>query len=70
MQNAGSSYRITVRGRVTERLACAFDGVRVEPGQDTTTLVGTLRDQAQLYGLLNRIRDFGLELVEVEEVRT
>lgn len=62
-------YRVTVRGRVTERLASAFDGMSVEPGIGTTMLVGMLRDQAQLYGLLNRIRDFGLELVEVEEVR-
>jgi hypothetical protein len=62
-------YRITIRGKVGERLASAFDGMRVEPGQGMTTLVGALRDQAELYGLLNRIRDFGLELVEVEEVR-
>ena len=61
-------YRITVRGNLTERLASAFDGVRVEAGPGTTALVGTIQDQAELYGLLNRLRDFGLDLVRVEEV--
>jgi hypothetical protein len=63
-----SRYRVTVRGRVTERLASAFDDMRVEPGEGTTVLVGDVQDQAALYGLLNRLRDFGLDLVQVEEV--
>ena len=61
-------YRVTVRGRVTERLASAFDGMSVEPGQGMTVFVGKVRDQAELYGLLNRLRDFGLDLVQVEEM--
>lgn len=61
-------YRLTVRGLVTERLASAFDGMSVEPGAGTTAFVGCIRDQAQLYGLLERIREFGLELVGVEEI--
>jgi hypothetical protein len=64
-----SSYRVTIRGRVSERLLSAFAGMRVEAGDGTTTLVGELKDQAALYGLLNRLRDFGLELVELEEVK-
>jgi hypothetical protein len=62
-----ASYRITVRGRLTERFSAAFDGMEVEPREGETVLVGVLRDQAQLYGLLNRLRDFGIELVSVEE---
>jgi len=53
---------------VTERLASAFDGMEIEQGTDKTVLVGNVRDQAELYGLLNRLRDFGLDLVRVEEV--
>ena len=67
MERAGW-YRITVRGNLTERLASAFDGVRVEAGSGTTALLGEIQDQAELYGLLNRLRDFGLDLVRVEEV--
>jgi hypothetical protein len=67
MDHAGC-YRVTVRGNLTERLASAFDGVRIEAGAGTTALIGTMRDQAELYGLLNRLRDFGLDLVRVEQV--
>ena len=62
-----SSYRVTVRGNVSDRLASAFEGATVERGRGTTVLVCNLRDQAELYGLLNRLRDFGLELVGLEE---
>ena len=53
---------------MTERFASAFEGMRVEPSAHTTTLVGDVRDQAHLYGLLTRLRDLGLELVRIEEV--
>jgi hypothetical protein len=62
-----SSYRVTVRGNVSDRLASAFDGATVEQGRGTTVLVCNLRDQAELYGFLNRLRDFGLDLVGLEE---
>jgi hypothetical protein len=62
-------YRVTIRGRVSERLASAFAGMRIEPGEGTTMLVGEVKDQADLYGLLNRLRDFGLELIRLEEVK-
>jgi hypothetical protein len=42
--------------------------MRIEPGDGSTVLVGKLRDQAELYGLVDRLRDFGLELLRLEEV--
>jgi hypothetical protein len=63
-----SCYRITVRGTLTERLASAFEGMRVETSPGSTVLVGEVADQAALYGLVNRLRDFGLELVRLERV--
>jgi hypothetical protein len=59
-------YRIVLRGCLSERFATTFDGMALEPGPDQTVLVGDVRDQAHLYGLLDRLRDFGLELVAVE----
>jgi hypothetical protein len=59
-------YRITVRGRLSGRFAPAFDGLAVEPRADVTGLVGDIVDQAQLFGVLERVRDLGLELVSVE----
>jgi hypothetical protein len=59
-------YRITVGGRLSERLASSFDGFAREGGEGETALVGFVRDQAQLYGVLDRIRSLGLELRTVE----
>jgi hypothetical protein len=59
-------YRIIVRGRLTERFATSFDGMTTESGDHETALVGRVRDQAHLYGILDRLRDFGLELLRVE----
>jgi hypothetical protein len=59
-------YRIWVRGRLTERFGSALEGMHLEPGENTTAFTGEVRDQSQLYGLLDRLRDLGLELVSVE----
>jgi hypothetical protein len=58
-------YEIVVRGRLTSRYDCAFDGARLVAHHGLTTLRADLIDQAQLYGLLNRLRDLGIELVSV-----
>lgn len=60
--------RIKVRGRLSDRLAAAFDGVRLVRRSGATELVGEVVDQTQLYGLLARIRDLGLELESVSVV--
>jgi hypothetical protein len=64
--NGGAKrYEIVVRGRLSDRSAAAFEGstLRSRPGE--TTLTGELTDQAQLYGLINRLRDLGIELISV-----
>jgi hypothetical protein len=60
-------YRIAIRGRLTERLGSAFEGLALEPGRELTVLVGEIRDQAYLYGVLDLVRNLGLELVSVAE---
>jgi hypothetical protein len=57
--------RITVRGRLSPRLASAFEGMAPRHRRGHTDLVGEIADQAQLHGLLSRIRDLGLELENV-----
>ena len=63
-------YRIVLRGRLSERFESAFEGMALEAGPNQTVLVGEIRDQAQLYGLLDRLRDFGIDLVAVEPADT
>jgi hypothetical protein len=65
---AASRYRIVLRGRLSERFESAFDGMTLEHGPGQTVLVGDVRDQAQLYGLLDRLQEFGIELLAVEPV--
>jgi hypothetical protein len=57
--------RITVRGRLSPRLASAFEGMAPRYRRGHTDLTGEIADQAQLHGLLTRIRDLGLELENV-----
>jgi hypothetical protein len=62
----GCRYRIVFRGRLADRFGSAFDGMVLEPGQGQSVLIGEVRDQAHLYGLLDQLRDFGIDLVAVE----
>jgi hypothetical protein len=61
-------YRIVVRGRLSPSFGGAFEGITLEllPGQ--TALEGTFNDQAQLYGLLERLRNLGIELLSVNAI--
>ena len=63
---AASRYRIVLRGRLSERFESAFDGMSLEHGPNQTVLTGDIRDQAQLYGLLGQLQEFGIELLVVE----
>jgi hypothetical protein len=59
-------YRIVVRGAITPAFASAFEGVTVEPLPGATTaLEGWFTDQAELYGLLERLRNLGIELMSI-----
>ena len=58
-------YEIVVRGRLSGRYERAFDGATLVPRHGQTTLRADVIDQSQLYGLLNRLRDLGIELVSV-----
>jgi hypothetical protein len=40
--------------------------MHLEGGTTDTVFSGEIRDQSQLYGLLDRVRDLGLELVSVQ----
>jgi hypothetical protein len=62
-------YEIRLRGRLDQRWASWFDGLTVSSDADGTTLIrGRVADQAALHGLLNRLRDLGLPLLEVVRV--
>ena len=60
-------YRIKVKGILDRKWSDWFDGFIILPQpDDETLLVGTVRDQAALYGVLSKIRDLGLPLLSVQ----
>jgi len=61
-------YEITVRGRLSDSLLGAFDGLCASPVAGGTVLSGGVPDQAALFGVLERIDALGLELIEVRSV--
>jgi hypothetical protein len=63
--NTARRISIKVRGRLSDRLAAAFEGMSLVRCTGATELVGDIADQAQLHGVLSRIRDLGLELQSV-----
>ena len=65
--DADRGYVITVWGRLGQRFAASSDGLKLEVADGVTTARGVCHDQAQLYGVLERVADMGLELVGVEE---
>jgi len=61
-------YRIVVNGRLSERFTSTFEDVTLEPLPGRTALVADLVDETALYGLLDRLRDFNIELVSVNAI--
>ena len=59
-------YEIQVRGHLDERRIHALgDFMVAHTPQGQTILRGHLKDQAALFGCLNRLRDLGIPLVAV-----
>lgn len=62
-----TSYQIKVRGHFDERRMRWFEGLDVTFLPNGETVInGAITDQAALHGVLNRIRDLGMELVSVQ----
>ena len=59
-------YRIVVRSELSDRYACAFEGMRMETEDGQTILIGEVVDQPHLFGVLNRLNGLGLELLSVQ----
>jgi hypothetical protein len=56
---------ITVRGAAGPWVRAAFDDTAVSVVGDSTVLRRAGADQAALHGLLHRIEDLGLEILDV-----
>ncbi|HZQ36189.1 MAG TPA: hypothetical protein VFD32_09670 [Dehalococcoidia bacterium] len=62
-------YEIRIRGHLDPRWSTRFDGMSLTRQHDGTTLLaGPVADQAQLHGLLQKVRDLGLPLLSVTRI--
>jgi hypothetical protein len=57
-------YRLGVEGELSDPAGPAFEGMTLTREDGTTLLVGRVRDQAELQGLLRRLSDLGVTLLE------
>jgi hypothetical protein len=58
-------YEIRIRDVLGEKWATCFAPFMLTAGTEETLLIGVAHDQAELFGVLLKIRDLGLRLVSV-----
>jgi len=58
-------YQIIVAGRIDAERSLWFDGLDIQYQDGVTILSGTIMDAQALYGIIERLRDLGLSLLEV-----
>ena len=64
-----AGYRLRVNGHLDQHWSSWFGDLTLTHEDDgTTCLTGAIADQAQLHGLLAKIRDLGVTLISVEVV--
>lgn len=59
-----SRYEVHVHGRISDRTLSDYPLLAAGVEQVETVLVGVVRDQAELSGLVLRLQDDGLEVTE------
>jgi hypothetical protein len=60
-----ANYEIRIKGRVSDSLLSAFEGLAVTTEPVETVVYGPLADQDAIHRLLLKLESLGLEVVEV-----
>jgi hypothetical protein len=68
MALAGGDYEIRIKGRLSDALLAAVEGLTTTVQPVATVLYGPVQDQAALYRLVDRIQSLGLQLVEIRQL--
>lgn len=59
-------YRIRIRGALSARFADSFDSMRLDAEHGDTVLSGVCVDTSALFGVLDQLRDLGLDLLDIQ----
>jgi hypothetical protein len=66
----GIRYELQIEGHLDQHWSAWFGGPTLTHAMDgTTTLRGAVTDQAELHGLLAKVRDLGAALISVDVSR-
>ena len=63
---AATLYRLVLEGELSPRYSTVFEGMHMESDGGVTVVVGMIEDQAELYGLLDRVASLGIKLISIE----
>lgn len=67
--HASARYELRLEGHLDEHWSTWFGGLTLCREEDgTTTLRGAVADQAELHGLLAKVRDLGATLLSVKTI--
>jgi RimJ/RimL family protein N-acetyltransferase len=62
----GTCYELRVQGHLDQRWSAWFGSLELDHADDgTTSLRGAVADQAELHGLIAKVRDLGVDLISV-----
>ena len=61
--HGGSRVPVGRRREISDRLGRRFEGMTLTRQSGNTVLTGPVRDQSELFGLLQRVSDLGLTLL-------
>jgi hypothetical protein len=62
---ADRNYRLIVEGQLSDRMTVAVEGMALTRSESNTALTGNVRDQAELQGVIGRVSDLRLAVLEV-----
>jgi len=60
--------QIKILGHLDKHWETNFQGMKISYDDRHTVLTGTVKDEAQKFGLLNMIRDFNLKLISIKPI--
>lgn len=57
--------KISIQGQLDKNWKNSFEGMNISYEGNNTILTGQVKDEAQLHGILNIIRDLNLKLISI-----
>jgi hypothetical protein len=68
LSNTTMRYQIIVRGECGMLLAGIVDDLTAESSHGRTRIVISVRDESELYGLLDRLQDLAVHIISLNEL--